>query len=140
MRTPYIDALDAWKLAQQIDKEMEERWQDCTVNGECSNCGGCCGNMLPLSEQEIKTIKKYMKHHPINEQTHRYPTASIMIDDSCPFRSDTEKKCLIYEVRPAICRDYRCDKPKQGIKANRDMYQGKYGVCNMRLEFFGGAK
>lgn len=137
MRTPYIDALNAWKQAEQIDREREARWRDFTVNSECSNCGSCCTNRLPLSEQEIKTIKKYMKHHPIKEQIHRYPTATPLLDTTCPFRSDTEKKCLIYAIRPAICRDFRCDKPLQEIKENRDMYHRKNRLVNMRLEFFG---
>lgn len=137
MKSPVINYLEAARIAKQIDKEMESQWRDCTVNGECSNCGCCCGNLLPLSEKEIKTIKNYMKHHPVKEQIHCYPTANPMVDTTCPFRSDTEKKCLIYEIRPAICRDYRCDKPKKEIKANRDMYHGKHVICNMRMEFFG---
>lgn len=125
-------------LAQllQLEKEMEAGWTDCTIDGQCSNCGSCCGNFLPVSDEEIRTIKRYVKKHGIREQIHRYPTAEPMIDVTCPFRSDTEKKCLIYEVRPAICRDYRCDKPRKKIKADRDMYHGRYTVCDMRYQFF----
>ena len=132
-----LDILESLEQLLHLEKEMEDQWRDCTVNGECSNCGGCCGNFLPVSAKEIKTIKRYMQKHDIKEQIHLYPTATPMVDVTCPFRSDKEKKCLIYAVRPAICRDFRCDKPKNKIKADRDLYHGKYSVCDMRKEFFG---
>lgn len=132
-----IDLVEGLAQLLQLETEMEAGWTDCTVNGECSNCGNCCGNFLPLSAKEIKTIKRYLQKHPIKEQIHRYPTAQPMTDVTCPFRSEKEKKCLIYEIRPMICRDYRCDKPRKKIKADRDLYQGKYSICDMRYEFFG---
>ena len=30
---------------------------DYTCNNKCSNCGNCCGDLLPLSHKDIKTIK-----------------------------------------------------------------------------------
>ena len=132
-----LDILEHLSGIIQLEKWSENNWKDCTIGGECSNCGNCCGNFLPVSEKEIRTIHRYMKKHHIKEQIHRYPIAAPIADYTCPFRSDTEKKCLIYEVRPMICRDFRCDKPKQTIYADRDLYQDKYGVCDMRGEFFG---
>ena len=132
-----LDVLEDLSQIFQLDKEMESQWRDCTINNECSNCGSCCGDFLPVLAKELRTIHRFLMKHPIKEQIHRYPTATPMVDITCPFRSDTEKKCLIYEVRPAICRDFRCDKPKKKIKADRDLYHDKYGVCDMRKEFYG---
>lgn len=133
-----MNLLVAYAAAIQEDKEREQGFQDFTCGGECSNCGSCCSNRLPVSAKEVKTIKRYIQKHGIKEQTHRYPTATPLLDCVCPFRSETEKKCLIYEVRPEICRAFRCDSPMEKIKTDRTMYFRKYGLVHMREEFFGG--
>ena len=122
---------------QEIMEDMERGIYDFTKDGECSNCGQCCSRFLPISAKEVKTIKRYIKKHHIKEQKHLFPIYLAVEDWTCPFRSETERKCLIYEVRPAICRDFRCDKPAKQIKASKDMYHGKYQVVDMRSEFFG---
>lgn len=124
------------KILKDIMDEMEQGVYDFTQNGECSNCGQCCSRFLPVSAKEVKAIKRYIQKHRIKEQRHLLPTASYTDDWTCPFRSEAERKCLIYEVRPAICRDFRCDKPAKQIKANKDMYHGRYQVVDMRMEFF----
>lgn len=132
-----IDLLDFAAMIKKTASEMEQGIYDFTENGKCSGCGGCCSNYIPISAKEIKIIKRYIQKNGIQEQVHRFPTAEPMQDFTCPFRSDKEKKCLIYEVRPAICRDFQCDKPRKRIAADKAMYHGKYSVCNMRNEFFG---
>ena len=101
-----------------IDIEVK----DFTVNGKCSNCGQCCSNCLPLSEAEIKKIKAYVKQHKIKEQRHN---VAVGVDMTCPFRDEANRKCLIYEIRPAICREFVCNH----TQINR--------VVFMRAEFFG---
>lgn len=121
-----------------LKESMEQGVYDFTVNGECSNCGSCCSNLLPISQKEADRIARYIKKHKVKEQRRLFPTAGDGNALSCPFRSEAEKKCLIYSVRPAICQDFRCDKPKKGIKAKRELYQGRYGLVDMRATFFGG--
>ena len=123
----------------EIIKDMEAGVFDYTQKGECSNCGNCCSDFLPISTEEIRRIEKYIKKHGIKEQTHFLPTAIVpMADMVCPFRSNAERKCVIYEVRPAICRDFRCDKPRKQIEADKAMYHGLYAPHSMRITFFGG--
>lgn len=117
--------------------EMELGIYDFTVDGKCSNCGQCCANLLPISTKEAKEIMRCIKKHRIQEQKHWAPTVKPGTDLVCPFRSTVEKKCTIYPVRPAICRDFQCDKPRKQIKANRNMYHGRYGIVDMRATFFG---
>jgi hypothetical protein len=38
---------------------------DLTVDGECSRCGECCGDYLPLLKNELKIIKEYVKKNNI---------------------------------------------------------------------------
>ena len=119
-------------------EEMKSGLYDFTEGGKCSNCGQCCSNYLPISKHEVETIKRYIEKHGIKEIKRFSPAAKPPIDMVCPFRSDTEKRCTIYPVRPAICRDFQCDKPRKNIMADKAMYHGKYDVVDMRAEFFGG--
>ena len=121
---------------EEIKRDMESGIWDFTKDGECSNCGQCCSDFLPVSAKEIQTIRRYIKRNNIKEQVHFLPTARPYIDMICPFRNNREKRCEIYEVRPAICRDFRCDKPKKQIWADRDLYQAKCRVVSMYETFF----
>jgi Fe-S-cluster containining protein len=62
----------------------------------CTNCGACCG-VIPATQAEVKAIREYNGKHGIKPIKH----SSKMI---CPFRDDKAKKCVIYAVRPTICR------------------------------------
>ena len=104
-----------------------------TCNGKCSNCGQCCGDILHLSESEIKLIDNYLKKHKIK------PTPkSIMVDydNTCPFRDNKNKKCKIYEVRPQICRVYKCDKTPEKAYKNRELSNKNKLARSMRQLFF----
>lgn len=125
-------------LFKQIQAEMEAGIYDFTIDGKCSGCGSCCSNLLPISSKEIKEIKRYIRKKGIKEQIRRYPTTEPIVDLTCPFRSEEEKKCLIYPVRPAICRDFQCDKPRKHIEADKALYHHKFAVVEMRETFFGG--
>lgn len=104
-----------------------------TCNGSCSNCGQCCGDILHLSKNEIKEIDNYLKKHKID------PTPkSIMVDydNTCPFRDNENKKCKIYEVRPQICRAYKCDKTPEEAYKNRELSNKNKLARSMRQLFF----
>lgn len=122
---------------QDMMNEMKSGVYDFTKDGECSNCGACCSDFLPMSNGEVKAIRKYIAKHGIKEHKHTPPTVEPVQDFTCPFRNELERKCDIYQVRPAICRDFRCDKPRKEIMANKNMYHGKYSVWEMRETFFG---
>lgn len=120
-----------------VIRDMKNGVYDYTKEGQCSNCGACCSDFLPISEGEVKEIKRYVAKHGIKEHRHTPPTMEPVQDFTCPFRNELERKCDIYPVRPAICRDFRCDKPRKEIQANKALYHGKYNVVDMRDTFFG---
>lgn len=62
----------------------------------CTNCGECCG-IIPASIPEVNAIRNYIAVNGISP---------VKRDDKtiCPFRDNKDKKCLIYPVRPIICR------------------------------------
>ena len=121
---------------EEIIKNMESGIYDFTKDGKCSCCGACCSNLLPMSEKEVKNIKRYVNKKHIKEQKHLLPSSAPTLDMTCPFRNEEERKCLIYNIRPAICRDFQCDKPQKKIQANKAMYHGRYRVVDLREEFF----
>ena len=120
-----------------VIKEFRDGTYDFTCKGKCIQCGNCCSNILPMTEKEIESIKKYIKQHKIKEHKHLVPLANVTLDLTCPFLDDGKscEKCTIYEVRPRICRDFICD-PKQRPKV--DLEWGlKCKPINVRKEFFG---
>ena len=128
----------------QMIRDMEHGVYDFTKEGECSQCGACCSNMLWLSEKEISRIKRYIKKHNIKEQKHIAPAVLVeqpKLDLTCPFLNENKKteKCSIYPVRPAICRFFVCDDP-QGAKNHPELYEEERVPVSMRETFFGRNK
>lgn len=121
---------------QEIINNMKSGIYDFTVDGKCSSCGACCSNVLPLSGKEIKEIKRYVKKHRIKEQKHIAPVKNNTLDLTCPFRDDINRKCLIYDIRPGICRDFQCDKTPKGIQTSKELYHKRYKIVDLREEFF----
>lgn len=122
---------------QQAMEDMKRGVTDFTRNGQCISCGLCCANLLPVSPKEIKEIKRYVKKHRVREQVHSFPTAARTLDLCCPFRSEDERKCMIYAVRPKICRLFKCDLASRGIWLPRNAFSGTEVACDMRATFFG---
>ena len=114
-------------------RDMKNGVYDYTKDGECIGCGECCSNFLPLNSKDIKNISRYIEKKHIKEQKH-FPFAEGTYDATCPFRSDEEKKCLVYQVRPAICKSFKCDLPKQEVKCE---LKGDFKLYNMRELFYG---
>lgn len=117
---------------------MKDEYKDVIVynyckDNKCSCCGNCCGDILPLSKQDIEKIDKYLKKNKIEET----PRCTLVeYDNTCPFRDNKNKKCKIYEVRPEICRVYQCNKTAYEVYKNREMtYIGKL-TRSMRNLFF----
>ena len=112
---------------------------NCTDSGKCTGCGACCSNFLPMTEEEIDTIRKYIKKNGIKENKRFLPTSEPITDMDCPFLDTTKKceKCMIYEVRPKICRDFICDiKQRPDIRQDIDYLQ-KAKIVFVREEFYG---
>ncbi|MGN1105715.1 MAG: YkgJ family cysteine cluster protein [Huintestinicola sp.] len=65
------------------------------IHKNCKNCGKCCGT-IPATPEEISKIVDYINENDI--------TPSGSYKSTCPFRDNRQKKCLIYPVRPLICR------------------------------------
>lgn len=101
--------------------------------GMCSNCGNCCTELLPLTMTEVKLIKAYIKEKKIKPYS---PTVGkskgeYFVNLQCPFRDFTKKNCMIYEVRPKICRLFKCNQDESTIKVHKDNChkRAQYNKC-----------
>lgn len=81
----------------------------CDKCGNCSRCGECCAAALPITKGEEKKIREYIKANNIEPE---FFQKGNDINLQCCFYDRKNKLCKIYEVRPNICRTYKCDKPK----------------------------
>lgn len=82
----------------------------------CINCGSCCGQ-VPINSKEYNEILNYCKKNhiePVQKQTLT----------QCMFRDEKSKKCLIYEVRPIICRLCGVSDGMRCIKGNSNNING----------------
>ena len=98
---------------------------DNSVCGRCSKCGECCTNLLPISQKELDTIQKYVIENKIRSQ------AQILVMQNrltCLYYNG--KKCLIYEVRPLICKEFYCYK-KPNTETSKKFANDEYITVDM---------
>lgn len=98
---------------------------DCSINGQCSKCGECCSNFLPVSQNEVDKIQKYVIENKIRPQKQMLVMKKTL---TCPYFDG--KKCLIYEVRPLICKEFYCYK-KVNTESARKLMAEKRTTVNM---------
>lgn len=70
----------------------------------CKGCKGLCCGPVPVTEQEVKNIKKKIKSMPLKnrlalENQQRY-------FGTCIFYDLDNDKCGIHSARPSICRAF----------------------------------
>lgn len=114
------------------DLEFENK----CCNHKCSGCGSCCGEYLPLRKKDEFRINDFLIANPDFK-----PSFSIHNDTKnlyviCPFLDEKTNKCRIYDIRPYVCRDFKCDRNKELLKKKRYEY-AKNADYN---GFFNGSK
>lgn len=101
--------------------EAEERGvMNFTVDGQCSRCGQCCSDFLPLSREEINRIRRYIRVNGIKEKHNNVLMQGF--DMTCPFRDEVNRVCTIYRIRPEICREFRCDYDPDRIDTTKKLF------------------
>lgn len=98
---------------------------DNSICGNCSKCGECCTNFLPVSQKEVEKIQKYVIEYKIRPQKQMLVMQNRL---SCPYYDG--KKCLVYEVRPLICKEFYCYK-KPSIETAKKIIQEKRITVDM---------
>jgi Fe-S-cluster containining protein len=102
---------------------------DNTVNGTCSNCGGCCRPCVQATQEEVDAIEEYIVANNIGELIY---TKDGRLENICPFRDKYYQSCTIYPVRPKVCNLFMCNLTSFGftsedidIVVNTDVSKGK---------------
>lgn len=95
---------------------MENNIVDKTINHKCSMCGGCCSFVIPLTKKEVSEVKEYVIKHNIKPEPHKYEDKPDTFDSRCCFLDRKTMKCKIQEVKPFVCRDFKCDHKDWKIK------------------------
>ncbi len=68
----------------------------------CTKCGSCCGPIRWSVVEDI-FIKEYMKTHNIKYKM--WSVEQFIENDLiCPYYDKLQKLCMIYKVRPLVCR------------------------------------
>ena len=116
------------------------RYQCHCENGECSNCGECCTDMLPMTDAELREIKRYAQAHHLKENHRRLFLDPNATDFTCPFRNNEKRICEIYPVRPEICRSFICSKSLETAHAERDQIYVGRKERSLRYEIFGNTE
>lgn len=98
---------------------------DNTICGKCSKCGECCSCFLPICQEELDIIQEYVIKNNIKPQTQMLVMQNRLC---CPYYNG--KKCLIYEVRPLICKEFYCNK-KMDIETAKKFKDKEYISVNM---------
>lgn len=121
----------------ELFKDGDQYGCNC-IDGQCSNCGNCCTDMLPLTMGELLRLKEYAKKHRLKEHRQAPFWDWKATDMTCPFRNQQTKKCDVYPARPRICREFLCSKDKAEAQRDRDaiIEEGRTHY-SLRWEIFG---
>lgn len=117
-------------MKDSFENQYNDTIKNYTILGNCSRCGNCCTDLLCLDSEEIDRIDKYLEKNKIEQ--HNKGKCNLC----CPFRNDEKKICEIYEVRPDICRVFKCDKTLEQARAERNQLNYGKEVRSMAQLFF----
>lgn len=113
---------------------MKPQITDFTSNGVCSRCGQCCSALLPATDQEMQTLRDYIERNNIRPTV---PAQKDVITLQCPLLQPAsviqpQAACKAYDVRPAICRVFRCDQTRQRTAAIFIQETGAVRPCDLQ--------
>ena len=105
---------------------------------DCSSCGDCCRSVsIDLYSVEYQQILRYLKKCFSISDLNRIRGLcgmEVAIEKRgltkmrrCPFQNEESKLCTINEVKPLVCRQYKCEKvewtdSKRLSEENIDIY------------------
>lgn len=118
---------------EKVYEDMKHGVYNFTQKGKCISCGNCCTALLPMTKEELKTIQRFVKRKHLQIEKH----TGADLDLTCPFRNEEKRICMVYNIRPQICRDFKCDKPQKKIDDTKEKfeYDNRYSVLNLREIF-----
>lgn len=113
------------EIINDIANPQKVKMKNNSICGKCSCCGECCTPFLPICQEELDIIQKYIIENNIKPNK-----AALVMQNTltCPYYDG--KKCMIYKVRPLICKEFYCYK-EPDIKMAMKFKDKKYIPVNM---------
>lgn len=95
------------QLLKRVDEKFSEIFAKHQTRFQCGRgCFGCCKAGLNVSNVEAEHIRSWLNENPeIVAMAQKSAKAQYHGDGYCDFLSK-DGECLIYEVRPIICRSH----------------------------------
>lgn len=95
---------------RKLDDLFHETHEEVFEHTNCLKCANCCKTTSPIFRQkDIENVSKHLKISPsalIEKHLHIDKDGDYVLNTApCPFL-DYENYCLVYESRPAACREY----------------------------------
>lgn len=117
----------------------------CDKCGNCSRCGNCCAATIPITKKEEERIRAYIDKNKIEAE---FFQKGNYMNLNCCFYDRDKKICKIYEVRPSICKSYKCNRKEEELNIEREINHKKAywnklendktkHLTDMRLLFYG---
>lgn len=105
-------------------------------NPNCKNCNECCTITASVSKTELKAMKRYItRHKDIKKLINKNIEGMVGLGASmyCPFSDRETKKCLVYKVRPEVCKEFHCSKEKTEkfkriVRSNKFIIGDLFGI------------
>jgi len=129
------------KLKQAKPRKLDEAFQaahdEVFEEMNCLHCANCCKTTSPIFKQkDIENISKRLRITPsafIQKYLHVDADNDYVLNSSpCPFL-DAENYCLVYDDRPAACKEYPHTDRKKIIQLLDLTYKNTF-VCPAVLE------
>ena len=76
--------------ASEYAKLKKQPVTDFTVDGKCTNCGGCCSNIIPMTKDEAEKLRGIVAERglesmtPFNRPDFEWPKNSSQVMDIRP--------------------------------------------------------
>lgn len=70
----------------------------------CKGCKGMCCGPVPITEDELKRIRKKVKSMPVKKRLDLINQQRFF--GTCIFYDEINDRCGIHSVRPSICRAF----------------------------------
>ena len=106
---------------------------DYTRDGKCSCCQECCSDILPLTIKEIEAIFEYMNKAGVRPISRYSAFPEPRIDMRCCFIDDRTHRCMVYSVRPEICRKFICNQQSDTIEQNKNRVSRRKNSFNISM-------
>ena len=98
-----------------------------SARGSHKGCGECCSRVLPLTPNEVELLRMAVEERGIELRPEE-----AEYDFTCPLLGQ-DRTCMVYDVRPIVCRDFDCSKLRS-VGRKPHPFTSKLRLVDLRSE------